>query len=44
MRKLSRRHNENLKKTKNVIHSSLEEAIKLLQQLNLLNLLKYMLI
>jgi large subunit ribosomal protein L1 len=32
MRKLSRRHNENLKKTKNVIHSSLEEAIKLLQE------------
>ena len=31
MRKLSRRHNENLKKTKNVVHSSLEEAINLLQ-------------
>jgi large subunit ribosomal protein L1 len=32
MRKLSRRQNENLKKTKNVIHSSLEEAINLLQE------------
>lgn len=31
MRKLSRRQNENLKKIKNVVHSSLEEAIKLLQ-------------
>ena len=31
MRKLSRRQNENLKKTKNVVHSSLEEAINLLQ-------------
>jgi large subunit ribosomal protein L1 len=32
MRKLSRRQNENLKKTKNVLHSSLEEAINLLQE------------
>ena len=31
MRKLSRRQNENLKKIKNVVHSSLEEAITLLQ-------------
>ena len=31
MRKLSRRQNENLKKIKNVVHSSLEEAINLLQ-------------
>jgi large subunit ribosomal protein L1 len=32
MRKLSRRQNENIKKTKNVVHSSLEEAITLLQE------------
>ena len=32
MRKLSRRQNENLKKSKNVVHSSLEEAINLLQE------------
>jgi large subunit ribosomal protein L1 len=32
MRKLSRRQNENLKKIKNVIHSSLEEAINSLQE------------
>ena len=32
MRKLSRRQNENLKKSKNVVHSSLEEAITLLQE------------
>jgi large subunit ribosomal protein L1 len=32
MRKLSRRQNENFKKTKNVVHSSLEEAINLLQE------------
>jgi len=32
MRKLSRRQNENLKKIKNVVHSSLEEAINLLQE------------
>lgn len=32
MRKLSRRQNENLKKTKDVVHSSLEEAINLLQE------------
>jgi large subunit ribosomal protein L1 len=32
MRKLSRRQNENLKKIKNSIHSSLEEAITLLQE------------
>jgi len=31
MGKLSRRQNENLKKVKNVVHSSLEEAINLLQ-------------
>jgi large subunit ribosomal protein L1 len=31
MRKLSRRQNENFKKIKNVVHSSLEEAITLLQ-------------
>jgi large subunit ribosomal protein L1 len=31
MRKLSRRQNENVKKVKNVVHSSLEEAINLLQ-------------
>jgi large subunit ribosomal protein L1 len=32
MRKLSRRHNENLKKTKNSVHSNLEEAITLLKE------------
>jgi len=32
MRKLSRRQNENLTKIKNVVHSSLEEAINLLQE------------
>ena len=32
MQKLSKRQNENLKKIKNVIHSSLEEAINLLQE------------
>src|SRR6056300_1258668 len=32
MRKLSKRQNENLKKIKNVVHSSLEEAINLLQE------------
>jgi ribosomal protein L1 len=32
MRKLSRRQNENRKKTKNVVQSSLEEAINLLQE------------
>ena len=32
MRKLSRRQNENLKKSKNVVHSNLEEAITLLQE------------
>ena len=32
MRKLSRRQNENLKKITNVVHSSLEEAINLLQE------------
>ena len=31
MRKLSRRQNENQKKVKNIVHSSLEEAITLLQ-------------
>ena len=32
MRKLSKRQNENLKKIKNAVHSSLEEAISLLQE------------
>ena len=32
MRKLSRRQNENLKKSKNIVHSNLEEAITLLQE------------
>jgi len=32
MRKLSKRQNENLKKIKDVVHSSLEEAINLLQE------------
>jgi large subunit ribosomal protein L1 len=32
MRKLSRRQNENLKKSKNIVHSNLEEAIALLQE------------
>ena len=32
MRKLSRRQNENIKKIKNMVHSSLEEAINLLQE------------
>jgi len=32
MRKLSERQNENLKKIKNAVHSSLEEAINLLQE------------
>jgi large subunit ribosomal protein L1 len=32
MRKLSRRQNENLKKIKNVVHSSLDEAMNLLQE------------
>merc|ERR1712127_491284 len=32
MRKISRRQNENLKKTKNIVHSNLEEAITLLQE------------
>ena len=32
MRKLSRRQNENLKKVKNAVYSSLEEAINLLQE------------
>jgi len=32
MRKLSKRQNENLKKIKNAVHSSLEEAINLLQE------------
>ena len=32
MRKLSRRQNENLKKSKNVVHSNLEEAMTLLQE------------
>jgi len=30
MRKLSRRQNENLKKIKNVVHSSLDEAMNVL--------------
>jgi len=32
MRKLSRRHKENIEKTKNKIYSNLEEAIKILQE------------
>jgi hypothetical protein len=28
MRKLSRRHKENIEKTKNIVYSNLEEAIK----------------
>jgi large subunit ribosomal protein L1 len=32
MRKLSRRHKENLKKTKNSVYSNLEEAITLLKE------------
>lgn len=32
MRKLSRRQNENLKKSKNIVHSNLEEAINVLQE------------
>jgi len=32
MRKLSRRQNENIKKSKNIVHSNLEEAIALLQE------------
>jgi large subunit ribosomal protein L1 len=32
MRKLSRRHKENLEKTKNKVYSNLEEAIKVLKE------------
>jgi large subunit ribosomal protein L1 len=32
MRKLSRRHKENLKKTKNIVYSNLEEAIRALKE------------
>jgi large subunit ribosomal protein L1 len=32
MRKLSRRHKENVEKTKNIIYSNLEEAIELLKE------------
>jgi large subunit ribosomal protein L1 len=32
MRKLSRRHKENLKKTKNIVYSNLEEAISVLKE------------
>ena len=32
MSKISRRHKENIKKTKNIIYSSLEEAIKVLKE------------
>jgi large subunit ribosomal protein L1 len=32
MRKLSRRHKENLKKTKNKVYSNLEEAITVLKE------------
>jgi large subunit ribosomal protein L1 len=32
MRKLSRRHKENIEKTKNKIYSNLEEAINVLQE------------
>ena len=42
MRKLSRRQNENLTKIKNVVHSSLEEAInlnfKLLKEFQLISI------
>jgi len=32
MRKISRRHKKNIKKTKNVVYSNLEEAIKILKE------------
>jgi len=32
MRKISRRHKKNIKKTKNIICSNLEEAIKILKE------------
>ena len=32
MRKLSRRQEENIKKTKNIVYSNLEEAIKVLKE------------
>ena len=32
MRKLSRRHKENLKKTKNIVYSNIEEAITVLKE------------
>ena len=32
MRKLSRRHNENLEKTKNNIYSDLDQAVQILQE------------
>ena len=32
MRKLSRRQKENLKKTKNIVYSNIEEAIEVLQE------------
>ncbi len=32
MRKLSRRHQENIQKTKNKIYSSLDEAIEILKE------------
>ena len=31
MRKISRRHKENVKRTKNIVYSNLEEAITLLK-------------
>ncbi len=34
MRKLSRRHKENIKKTKNVIYSNIEEAITILKEIS----------
>jgi len=32
MRKMSRRHEKNIKKTKNIVYSNLEEAIKILKE------------
>jgi large subunit ribosomal protein L1 len=32
MRKLSRRHKENIEKTKNIVYSNLEEAIEVLKE------------
>ena len=32
MRKISRRHKENLKKTKNIVYSNIEEAVSVLKE------------